>query len=466
MRWLLLSAALWCVALPADELPLPVRSALSLRNVPADAASVHVVDVDSGEVLLAWHADTARNPASTMKLVTTLAALDKLGPAYQWQTEVYARGEIRDGVLDGDLLLKGYGDPFLVTERIWQLQREIRRAGVFHVKGDLLIDSGWFDVAPHDPAAFDKQPLRAYNVAPSAMLMNFKAVRYWFKPDGKGRVAVTLDPPLANLRVDNRLRTTVGPCRGFQRGIAVSMNDALDTVTFSGRFPSGCRRYALDRTALSHEQFVYGAFAGLWRESGGTLEGKWGTATVEDDEDPLLTFRSLPLHDVISRINKHSNNVMARQLIYTLAAEETGAPGTAAAGMAVIRNWLQENGLDGCCLSVQNGAGLSRDVRATAAALGALLQFAWRQPYMPEFLSSMSLSGLDGTLRRKFEYAGLTGIAHLKSGSMDHVSSLAGYLQARSGRRFAVVSIVNHTDAHRGSGDEMHEALLRWIVEQ
>ncbi|MEL7186972.1 MAG: D-alanyl-D-alanine carboxypeptidase, partial [Pseudomonadota bacterium] len=173
-------------------MPLPVQSALQLRSVPADAVSIQVVDLQSGEAIVDWNAATARNPASTIKLLTTLAALDELGPAYRWRTEVFTRGEIRDGVLDGDLVLKGYGDPFLVTERVWQLVQDIRHQGIREIRGDLVIDDSWFDVGEYDPAAFDNQPLRAYNVAPSALLMNFKVIRYWFAPDGTG-VDVRLD---------------------------------------------------------------------------------------------------------------------------------------------------------------------------------------------------------------------------------------------------------------------------------
>ncbi len=465
---MLLALLLAPAAQGADSvLPINVQSALNLRNVPHTAASFYVVDLDAGDVVLEWHADEPRNPASTIKLLTTLVALDELGPAYRWRTEVYARGDIRDGVLDGDLLLKGYGDPFLVTERVWQLLREIRHAGIEHIKGDLLIDDSWFDVGNYDPAAFDKQPLRAYNVAPNALLMNFKVVRYWFSPDETGTgVDVRLDPPIENLRVDNRLRIANGSCRGYQRGITVSMQKPFDEVTFSGRFPSGCERYAMDRTALSHNQFVYGLFDALWRDMGGSLEGTWKNASVGEDEEPLVVFRSLPLHDMISRVNKHSNNVMARQLVYTLAAERNGPPGTEDSGKAFMTDWLIRNGLQSCCTAIQNGAGLSRDARIAARDMASLLQFAWRQPYMPEYLSSMSLSGLDGTVRRKFDHPGLTGRAHLKTGSLDHVSAVAGYIQSQSGTRYVIVSMVNHPDVHRGPGDEVHEALLRWINER
>jgi len=448
-----------------ESLPAAVQRALDVRNVPRDSLSIYVEDLGSGEVVLAWHAAEPRNPASTMKLVTTLVALDHLGPAYRWKTEVYARGEIRDGTLDGDLLIKGYGDPFLVTERVWQLVRDVRLAGVDTIAGDVLIDDSWFDVGDYDPGAFDRQPLRAYNVAPNALLMNFKVVRYWFEPDGQ-QVTVQLDPPLDNLRVDNRLGVRNGYCGGYQRGITVTTNETADRVTFSGKFPSGCSRYAMDRSVLSHNAFAFGLFSSLWRESGGHFDGGWANVLTGEGEKPFLTFESPSLAEVIARINKHSNNVMARQLLYTLSAEVLGPPGTEEGGKRVIADWLASNKLEPAKVAVQNGAGLSREARITAEDMGALLRFAWRQPYMPEYLASMSLSGLDGTLNRRFRGSELAGKAHLKTGTLDHVTAIAGYLQSRSGRRFSLVMLHNFDNIHRGPGEEAQEALLRWLYEQ
>lgn len=469
MKKVLLCCLLLATAASAadPELPLGVRNVLQIRQVPEDSLSLYVSDLETGEVLLDARADQSRNPASTIKLLTTLVALDVLGSAYRWRTEVFAQGELQDGHLDGDLLIKGYGDPFLVTERLWQLLRNLRHAGVRHISGDLLLDDSWFDVGGYDPGAFDQQPFRAYNVAPNALLMNFKVVRYWFEPDHESQsVAVRVDPPLDNLQVNNRLGLAHGRCRGFQRGIAVSMNKRVDEVTFSGSFPNGCKRYAMDRTALSHNGFVYGLFQSLWGESGGSLNGGWKNVVAAEDAEPLLSFESLPLREMIARVNKHSNNVMARQLLYTLGAEVNGAPGTEASGKAVLAEWLTDNGLESCKTAIKNGAGLSRDARMTAQDMASLLTFAWRQPYMPEYLASMSLAGLDGTLRRRFENTDLIGKAHLKTGSLDHVTAIAGYLQARSGRRFAVVAMQNHEDIHRGPGEEVQEALLRWLYEQ
>ena len=451
----------------SDELPVDVRNVLNVRQLPADSLSVYVADAETGEVVLEWNAETPRNPASTIKLLTTLVALDVLGPTYRWKTDVYALGEIKGGRLEGDLLIKGYGDPFLVTERVWQLVRRIRIEGIEEITGDLLIDDSWFDVGAHDPGAFDGQPLRAYNVGPNALLMNFKVVRYWFAPNGT-KVTVRLDPALDNLRVVNRLSVKQGYCGGYQRGIAVTMNDANDEVTFEGRFPSGCRQYALDRTALNHNEYVHGLFSLLWREAGGRFDGGWkNTVLPENDEtEPLLSFMSRPLVEMITRVNKHSNNVMARQVLYTLAAEVSGPPGTEQGGRDVIADWLERNGLEPCALALENGAGLSRESRICASAMAAMLRFAWQQPYMPEYLASMSLSGLDGTLRRRFKDSDLVGKAHLKTGSLDHVEAIAGYLQSRSGRRFVVVALQNYEDIHRGYGDEVQEALLRWLYEK
>ena len=461
------------LAMPANasenSLPASVNSALTVRQLPEDTLSIFVEDLDNGEVLLDLNSDVARNPASTIKALTTLVALDVLGPAYRWQTDVYALGSIEDGHLRGDLLLKGNGDPFLVTERVWQLLREVRQTGIHQIDGDLLLDDSYFNVADEDPAAFDRQPLRAYNVAPNALMMNFKVVRYWFEPNHDAQnVRVWLDPPLDNVDIDNRLSLRNGRCSGFQRGITISANDAIDKMTFSGKFPSGCEHYAMDRTALSHNEFAYGLVMSLWRESGGVFDGGWKAAVTPTVEglEPVVEFKSLPLADIITRLNKYSNNVMARQLLYTLSSEVLGAPGTEAGGREVVLDWLTENELDFKEFAFSNGAGLSRDVRMTARDMGSMLRFAWRQPYMPEYLSSLSISGTDGTLTRRFRDKTLAGKAHLKTGSMDHVTAIAGYLQTRSGRRLAVVSMQNHTDIHRGPGEEVQEALLRWLYEQ
>jgi serine-type D-Ala-D-Ala carboxypeptidase/endopeptidase (penicillin-binding protein 4) len=451
----------------ADSLPTAVRNTLAYRQLPEDSLSVYVEDLGSGEAVLQWREDVPRNPASVMKLLTTLVALDTLGPTYSWKTEVYLLGEVRGVTLDGDLLLKGYGDPYLVSERLWQIVRSIRRAGIEDISGDLLLDDSYFDVSSYDPGAFDNEPLRTYNVAPNALMMNFKAVHYLFEPNlATSTVDLTLLPALENLQVVNQLSLADGQCRGYQRGITITANESANRMIFSGHFPNGCNSWSMYRTALSHNEFAYGMFKALWRESGGTLAGGWKNVVHGDgEEEPFLSFESPPLADVITMVNKHSNNVMARQILLTLAAEEYGAPGMIGNGQKVIEGWLQARDIDFAGLELDNGAGLSREARISARQVASLLRYAYDSRFMPEFMSSLSLAGLDGTLTHRFRDDPLTGMAHIKTGSLDDVTGIAGYLQSRAGKRYIVVALQNFDGVHRGTGEEVQAALFRWLYE-
>ena len=463
------ASVLLCVPLAApaaESLPAVVKNALEYRHLPDDSLSLYVENVATGEPVLQWHGNVPRNPASVMKLLTTLVALDTLGPTYTWKTEVHLLGEVRDATLEGDLLLKGYGDPYLVSERLWQIVRSIRQAGIEEISGDLLLDDSYFDVSDYDPGAFDNEPLRAYNVAPNALMMNFKAVRYLFEPNpATSKVDLSLLPALENLQVVNHLSLADGQCRGYQRGITITANESADRVTFSGRFPIGCNSYSMYRTALSHNEFAYGIFKALWREAGGRFSGGWKNVVYGDAEKPFLSFDSPTLVEVITKVNKHSNNVMARQILLTLAAEKFGAPGMLDNGQRVIREWLEERNMDFSELQLDNGAGLSREGRISARQVAALLRYAYDSPFMPEFMSSLSLSGLDGTLSHRFRDDPLTGMAHLKTGSLDDVTGVAGYLQSRAGGRYIVVALQNFDGVHRGTGEEVQAALFRWLYE-
>ena len=466
VAWLFSGLLFQGPAVASSELPPAVRSVLNVRKIPGDSLSIYVESLNSGESLLSWNEEHPRNPASVAKLLTTLVALDTLGPAYRWRTEVYVQGQLANEKLNGDLLLKGYGDPYLVTERMWRLLRQIRQGGIRDIDGDLLLDDSYFNVPHSDPAAFDREPLRAYNVEPNALLTNFKIVRYYFEPDRSSKsVLLRMDPQLDNLHVVNKLVQVDGRCYGYQRGITITHNEDFDRFVMSGQFPNGCKLYAMDRAALNHNAFTYGLFKSIWQESGGSISGGWKNLVVPELAEPLLTFESEPLADVITLVNKHSNNVMARQLLYTLGAEGLGAPGTEEGGREVIRRWLEERNLSSAGMKLDNGAGLSREARMTALQLAGILRYAYESPFMPEYLSSLSLSGLDGTLARRFRNGPLTGKAHIKTGSLDHVNAIAGYVQGKSGERFIVVSLQNYTDIHRGPGEEVQEALLKWLYE-
>ena len=462
---LLLSCIGWGTG--SAQLPDRLHGILSAHDIPQAEVSVFVRELGAEQPILAHLPNQPRNPASVIKLVTTWVGLEILGPAYTWPTKVYFLGERNGWRLHGDLAIKGHGDPFLVTDEFRKLLRAVRHTGLAEIGGDLVIDDTAFVDAEGDPGEFDGDPFRSYNVLPNALLVNYKAIRYRFGiyPDGDG-VLVTTDPVLANLQIVNRLNLASGRCRGYQAGITHDVRgEAADRVFLSGDFPAACAPYTLTRTALRHDSYAYGVFATLWGELGGVHTGGWRRGTVSDELEPILVWESLPLGEAIRRINKFSNNVMTRQLLYTLGLEASDRPGTRAGGVDVIRDHLASRGLNVDSLVIDNGAGLSRQTRISAQLLADMLQLAQQPPYGAEFMASMSIGGLDGTTRRRFEDDEALGRSHLKTGSIDHVAAIAGYVHALSGTTYIVAAMINATDAHRGTGEEFLDALVEWVHE-
>ena len=455
--------------LAVADLPDSIDRALASLGVPADDVSILVRRLDSPEPLLSHLPDEPRNPASVMKLVTTWSALALLGPAYTWPTEVYFDGDFDGSRLHGDLGIKGYGDPFLVIEEFWKLLRSIRRIGLSEIEGDLRLDTSFFEIPYEDPGAFDGQPYRTYNVGPNALLVNFKAVRFFFLADTVNhRVFVSSDPELPNLDIRNRIELVDGPCRGYQAGISFNVDDpeTMSRVIFEGQFPARCNNYSLSRTVLDHDNYAYGIFRSLWSELGGSLAGRLSQGPIPDDARLFLTWESPPLAEIIRSINKNSNNVMTRQLLLTLGAEHRGVPGTERNGAEVIQEFLYSEGLNDGSLHIVNGAGLSRDSRVSAQLLVDMLAAAAKTAYAPEFIASLSIAGLDGTTRDRYDDASGNGVMHVKTGRLDHVSALAGYTHGNDDALYALAILMNSNDAHRGLGQELEAAVLRWLHTQ
>lgn len=450
-------------------LPDSVQRILDAHEIPVADFSAVVQRVDASRPLLAVNPDVPRNPASTMKLLTTYVALESLGPDYRWKTEAYLDGTLADGKLDGNLYIKGYGDPYLVVERFWLFLHQLRQRGLRDISGDLVIDHSYFDIAPVDRGAFDGQPLRTYNVVPDALLINFQAISFSFNPNpAASRVEIIADPLPANLDIRNRIKLDNGRCSGYRNGIVVDAapGTGLDRITFSGRVAGSCPEYRLSRSLLSAPAFAYGVFRSLWEEGGSSLGGTLRVAGVPDGLEPFYTMESLPLSDIIRSINKWSNNVMARHLLLTVGVERFGVPATVDKGRRAVMQLLAGHGLDFPGLRIDNGAGLSRRSRISARSLARLLLAADRSLYRAEFVSSLALAGMDGTMRRRFREEDLAGHMHLKTGRLDNVFSMAGYVRSRSGDDYVVVAIQNGINAHRGPGEEAESALLRWVHEQ
>ncbi len=453
----------------ADSLPAPVAAALRHNGFPTRGFSLYVHEIGEADPALAVSADVPRLPASTIKLLTTLAALEELGPARRWKTEVYVTEPVRDGRLAGDLYIKGYGDPYLVIEHFWRFLRALRAAGLETIEGDLILDQSHFAPEAGDAADFDNQPLRAYNVLPTALLVNFQAVNFRFIPQpGTGRVQIVADPLPANVEVENRVTLGDAPCRGWARRLGMKLRQAADStrVIFSGRYDADCGSHELFRVISEPAPYILGLFHSLWAELGGRFEGGVREGTVPAEANLYYTAWSPPLGDVIRSVNKFSNNVMARQLLLTLGAEQAGAPGTTEKGIQAVRHWLKRRQLIFPELVLENGAGLSRAETITARHLAQVLLAGWHSPYMPEYISSLAVAAMDGTLRRRFNDAEFEGRMHLKTGSLRDARSVAGYVLDRAGRRVVVVCLHNHDKADTPAGERVQEAVLQWVHER
>jgi len=445
-----------------NSLPSSVQKILSRFDLDGSGLSLLVQKIGESQPRLMFNPETPRNPASVIKMLTTLVALEELGPAHVWKTQFFADSDVVDGVLRGDLNIKGGGDPYLPLERLWLMVRQLRQTGLNDIAGSLILDQSAFAPIDENPAAFDQRPLRAYNVVPAALIGNFNVSRLRFTPDlVRSGVQVEIDPPLPRLTLDNQLRLKDKKCGGYNRGIALS-SPQPGTLVLRGEYSSRCNPYTIGRSLIDHNRYFVAAFDALWRAAGGRWSGQWREARYRGEQKPLMVFRSPPLSEVIRLVNKHSNNVMARMIFLSLAHNDD-VPATAHGARKVIDNWLRKNGIRSPGLVVTNGAGSSRRTRASASTLGKMLLHAWRSPLMPEFVASLSLSGHDGTLRKRYRKYPLAARIHAKTGRLNHVIALAGYLQADNNDRYIVIALHNASDIHKGAGQAVHNALLDWV---
>jgi D-alanyl-D-alanine carboxypeptidase/D-alanyl-D-alanine-endopeptidase (penicillin-binding protein 4) len=422
-----------------------------------------VREAGSGRSVVRHNESAALNPASVMKLVTTYAALEILGPAYRWKTEAILSTPLRDGVLAGDLVLRGGGDPKLHLESFWMLLRAMRARGLRDIQGALVLDRSRFERPTGNAADFDGDPFRPYNVLPDPLLVNFRSLRFTFHRDGDA-VGISVEPRPSALEVVNGLRPTDGPCpegRAFRDLLQPTFEPDRQRAIFAGRLPASCAGKDLHVALLRPNDQAGGIFRQLWAEMGGTWTGAVREGDAPAGTPAWVTHDSAPLAEIVRDVNKLSNNVMARHLYLTLGLETSGAPANTEKSSAAVRAWLRQKSIAAPELVLENGSGLSRQERASAATLAALLHSAWHSRVMPEFMASLPVAAVDGTLRRRLKSDGVAGQAHVKTGLLSDVRAIGGYVLDRRGRRMVVVMTANHPQAPQAQ--EAFDMLLRWV---
>ena len=451
--------ALAAVPAQSQSLPNEVDAALARAKVPRDAVTMLVIDAEGVRPpRLAWRTQVPVNPASIMKLVTTYAALDLLGPAFTWTTPVYVDGPVRNGVLEGNLYIKGQGDPKLVLERLWLLLRRVQGLGIQSIDGDIVLDHSAFEVADSDPGAFDGEGQRPYNAAPDALLINFKSVVMTFVPNrGTQTAQVNYEPVLADVAMQSAVPLAAGECGDWRAALGGNFADPA-RMDFAGSYPAACGEKVWPVAYADPRNYAARAVAGLWGEMGGRLKGRARDGRVPAELQPAFEAASPPLAEVIRDINKYSNNVMAQQLFLTLGLQQQQRGTLDGAGATVRPRRNARIGSGEGQPVLDNGSGLSREERISAAALGKMLQVAWRSPVMPELVSSLPASGVDGTLRKRALRSGEA--AHLKTGTLRDAAGVAGYVDGASGRRWVVIAIANHGNAV--AARPAFDALVDW----
>ena len=450
------------------QLPAPVLNILKKNNVPSENLSVYIRDLNAEKPMLSHNIDVSRAPASTIKLVTTYAALKQLGPNYAWKTEAWARGEVKNGVLQGDLILKGYGDPFLVYERFWKFAHELRDQGLTAITGDIIIDSSYYDIPAHKRSAFDGQGFRVYNAGASPLMFNFQASRIRLAaPDNEASTKADVGhfPPSKGLKVDNQVRLVAGRCKRQHSRPKLSWKTD-GSLLVKGTFSRDCPARFLMRLVSEPDQHVFDAFTQFWQELGGEFSGRLKIGKVTGGDELFYSYASPTLGDQIRLINKWSNNVMTRQLFLTTGVDYFEAPATEQKSRDAIKAIIEQQGVNTDGMIIDTGSGLSRKTRITARQMAQLLELAYRDAFMPEFLSSLSVPGLDGTLASRFKNEDLKGRSHLKTGTLNNVTALSGYMLNRQGRRLVVVIQHNGRKASSSAGAKVQDEILRWAFEQ
>jgi serine-type D-Ala-D-Ala carboxypeptidase/endopeptidase (penicillin-binding protein 4) len=495
MHRLLCASALVCSLSTswADILPSTFTQALARAGIPRESVSVLVQALPAGAnpaqtgsgggtgvapapspgsdapiaPRISHRVDASVNPASVMKLVTTYAALDTLGPEYTWKNRVYIDGNIVDGVLIGNLILRGSGDPKLVLERIDELFKAVQAKGVREVRGDIVLDRSIFDVPDKNPAEFDDEPLRPYNAAPDGLLVNFKSLIFTFIPDiANQRVLVKYEPPISGVDIPGEVAMGVGVCGDWKSALRAEFLDA-NRIVFAGRFAASCGEKVWPVAYIDPRSYATRVVEAMWLASGGKLSGRVREEPLSRSAKLLHIGESLPLADIAADINKFSNNVMAQQVFLTLSARPfAGVRGSFESSRRAIAAWWKRRFPEASMPVLDNGSGLSRRERLTAQALTQMLHHAATSPHSLVFANSMGIAGVDGTVARMRERNGNSpaiGQAQLKTGTLRDVAAVAGYVNGASGQRYSLVAIINHPNA--GAARPALDRLVEWVVQ-
>ncbi len=458
-----LSLAQSAPSLRVGVLPAEAKQVIASAGLAESAWSVAVVPLPPivllGPVVqgVGLNADRAFNPASVMKLVTTRAALGVLGPNYRHQTRIATTGQLQAGVLKGDLYFQGGGDPKLVVEDLEEITRRLRAMGIDRIEGKLIVDGTRFDEPETDPGQFDQRPYSTYNVGPHAAMVNFKSVRISVWPELGRKVRLMTQPSLPNADITNRVQMVEGSCLRSRVSAQMDRNGKLLVTGQLGKRCDGVDFYV---SVFDHARFALNAFRSAWESVGGEIKVELVSGGTPAHARTLVQWESpRPLIELVSDINKMSNNPMTRQLFLNLSAKE-GQAATRDRSRKIVQEYLASRGMYFPELVMDNGSGLSRAERISAGSLARLLADALLGSDAEAWVNTLPMVGIEGTVKNRMRNSVLEGRAWLKTGTLNDVRALAGYVRSAEGRWVVFVAMVNHPEASRSK--IAMDSLVKW----
>jgi D-alanyl-D-alanine carboxypeptidase/D-alanyl-D-alanine-endopeptidase (penicillin-binding protein 4) len=442
----LLAAAAEAAPTPAAsrELEAALRAIVDGGPLASARAGVLVEDVETGQTLYAKDADALLNPASNVKLVTTAAALARMGPDYRFDTEFWAEAGWRPGTPAKTLWVRGTGDPTVLTERLWIMAGDLAHLGVRRI-GDLVVDESFFDGERTGPGFDQESGDRSYLAPSGAASLNWNTIAVYVAPGDRAGVKgrVELEPASEYFEIENRTSTVA---RTGRRPVVISSqpHNGKQRIVVEGRIAAGSRMQVVWRKIDDPALYLGHTLRKLLELRGVQVSGRVKLGQVAQGARLVHVAQSESLAEIVRRLNKTSNNFVAEQLLKTLGARTKGTPGSWAKGIAAAEEFLAEVGVPRGAYVMKNGSGLNDTNRFSARQLVTVLRAMWsRFPLQAEYVASLPVAGRDGTIRFRMEGSEAEGRLRAKTGTLEHVTSLSGYVQTAAGKTLAFAVLVN-----------------------
>ena len=436
-------------------------------------AGAKFYSLDRQQVIYSRNSDRLFTPASNMKIFTSAMALKKVGPDYRFHTHLYTNGKIKGTVLKGDLYIKGFGDPSLVTEQMWILVNELKNLPLTKVEGNIIADNSYFEGQGKLKTWKSYKGSEAYLAPTGALSFNFNTVTVHVEP-GKiqgEKPQVVVDPDLDYFRVRNKAVTTVN--KRSRRKLIVNRLERknYDEIIIKGRLPKNVARKKFYLNVTDPQMYTASAFKRFLSQAGVRVEGKVKRGLVPTGARLLVDHESPPLGQILRGLNKFSNNFIAEQILKTLGAQFIGEPGTTENGVLLLQDYMQELGFSPDQYTMVDGSGLSKTNLITPDQVVALLEDAHSDlSIFPEFISALGVMGLDGSVEDRMENNKEAQKIRVKTGTLNRVSALSGYFQSQDGERFAFSILLNNVKCSNGRAmklqDEIMAAALKFHREE